>query len=496
MKEQSIMKTPFKFIISVLAASALLASCRKELSTENNAGPVDGVRVISVSFDNSTKAHFDGLAPKFDDGDLIMVSNETESEVCTLTVAGNNATFTTNFTGDLTAIYPADAAVLGTEGTNPPIVSPYFKVLASQNGKAIIAKATIGAEETGATFEGQAAVFEITPPAGATSITIKSLKPIGTDGRRSGTAVAINDDTNDDAKCVITVTNTSLTTFYVSLKAGVNLSDLSFDAGPTYGMKGIPTSAVTAAGKDNQTAPNTKYTIDNANNSWHPYVEIEMTVNDVSKIYKWAKMNVGATEETGLNSYGKYFSWGEVSGHTPDSYTSSGSFTSDFASFDHSDERYPDTWNAAPCFDDCNTPYYDGDSYYNSKYNSPGQTLELADDAAYANWGGSWRMPTKAEFNALCDGTKSWDSTNKGYQFGISPNQIFLPAAGYGYDPDLCGVNSGNYWSSSLSDKYDDDDYEGPYDAYFLYFCFEYSMLPYMKPVDRYYGNSVRALSE
>ena len=484
MKEESIMKTTFRIIIASMAASAVLASCRKELNTENTAGPIDGVRTISVQFDNSTKACFDGLTPKFENGDKIMVANATESKECTVSVEGNNVTFTTDLTGALTAIYPEGAAVLA-GGDGSTLVDPGYKVPATQDGKAIIAKATIGAEETGANFVCQTAVFEITPPAGATSITIKSLKPIGTDGQRSGTAEAINTDGADDAaKCVITVDVRTDGKAYASLKAGVKLSDLSFDAGPTYGMKGIPTSVVTAASKPNATASNTRYSIGNADGSWHPYVEITMN----SKTYKWAKMNVGATEETGLNSYGKYFSWAEVSGHAP----SSGSFESDFASFDHSDERYPDTWNAALFFNDCNTPYYDGSDYSGSDYNnSTGKTvLDLADDAANANWGGSWRMPTKAEFDALCSEIISWDSTNKGYKFGTYPSQIFLPAAGgsTGDGKDLCEVGAdGCYWTSSL--------FSGDSSAASYLYFFEGSAYTYI-PTGRYIGQSVRALSE
>ena len=89
-----------------------------------------------------------------------------------------------------------------------------------------------------------------------------------------------------------------------------------------------------------------------------PYVEINGL--------KWATMNIGATE---TNSYGTYFSWGEIAGHTPSAYTSGSTFTSDFASFDFSDtQRYTGTVTRASCFADCNTPYFDGSDYSSSKY--------------------------------------------------------------------------------------------------------------------------------
>lgn len=85
-------------------------------------------------------------------------------------------------------------------------------------------------------------------------------------------------------------------------------------------------------------------------------------------------------------------------------------------------------------------------------------TLELTDDAAHVNWGGSWRMPTKAELEELC--TKcTWTITDldgvKGYRVisKTNGNSIFLPAAGVHLkgSSDYANV-SGFYWSSSLSD--------------------------------------------
>ena len=81
--------------------------------------------------------------------------------------------------------------------------------------------------------------------------------------------------------------------------------------------------------------------------------------------------------------------------------------------------------------------------------------LEPLDDAARDQWGGNWRMPTKAEWEELIDYC-TWTWTTQigmnGYLVTSSNgNSIFLPAAGY------CEVNSphsagtdGYYWSSSL----------------------------------------------
>ena len=441
------MKTTFKFIIAVLSAIAVFASCQKELGEKtSDSGQKDGLRVITVQFDNPTKASLgtDGLTPKFADGDKIRVSNNTESKECEVSVSGDEATFTTDLTGNLTAIYPAAAAVFTGTG---PITDPFFKVEAYQDGtiaKAIIAKAEIADASScaTATFRCQTALFQITPPAGATTFTVTSLKAV-VSGARTGDAVAINTEGADDAaKRVITVTVPSDGTAYVALKAGVNLTDLSFDAGETYGMKGIPAKDITAAGKTDATAANTKYTIGNTN--WHPYVTIDGK--------KWATMNVGATSETDA---GHYFAWGYAEGCVRNTADSG--------------------WVLAS--DNTTTKGFDTADF-------PNRVASSFQDAATSNWGGSWRMPTRAEFEALEQGY--WVSDpGEGRKLG-SPNTIFLPAAGYGNGTSLNDVDNcrGYYWSSSL---YDSDS------AYYLYFD---SGSANMSSYILSNGRSVRALSE
>ena len=446
------MKTTFKFIIAALSAIAVFASCQKELGEKtSDSGQKDGLRVITVQFDNPTKASLgsDGLTPTFTNNDKIRVSNSTKSEECTVTVDGATATFTTTLSGALTAIYPADAAVLSSGEADAPIAtSNNIKVPASQDGtiaKAIIAKAEIADASScaTATFRCQTALFQITPPAGATTFTVTSLKAV-VSGARTGDAVAINTEGADDAaKRVINVTVPSDGTAYVALKAGVNLTDLSFDAGETYGMKGIPAKDITAAGKTDATAANTKYTIGNTN--WHPYVTIDGK--------KWATMNVGATSETDA---GHYFAWGYAEGCVRNTANSGWVLASD-----NTTEKD---------FDTADFPNRDASSFQ---------------DAATSNWGGSWRMPTRAEFEALEQG--NWVSDpGEGRKFG-SPDKIFLPAAGYGNGTSLHDVEiyvRGHYWSSSLYD---------PDDAYFLHFD---SGSANTSSYILSNGRSVRALSE
>ena len=159
----------------------------------------------------------------------------------------------------------------------------------------------------------------------------------------------------------------------------------------------------------------------------HEYVEIGGL--------KWATMNIGATspEEAGL-----YFAWGDTQGYTVEQ-VGSGEGQKYFGWADYKYGNPGDT----------------GMTKYNA---TDGHTiLEAVDDAAVANWGGSWRMPTTAEFQALGAAVNTaWTQVNGVY--GIlctdiedSSKTLFFPAAGFCNDgSDKNAGNSGIYWSSSL----------------------------------------------
>ena len=181
------------------------------------------------------------------------------------------------------------------------------------------------------------------------------------------------------------------------------------------------------------------------------YVDLGLSV-------KWATMNVGATKP---EEYGDYFAWGET------------------------EPKSEYNWST---YKWCN-----GSSSTLTKYNNKSSygtvdnktVLDLEDDAAHVNWGGSWRMPTDAEWTELrtkC--TWIWTTENgvTGRKVtGPNGNSIFLPAAGFPYDTNLISAGSrGLYWSSSLNTDYPDY-------AYYVYF--------YSDNVDRSHVGRCSAMS-
>lgn len=181
---------------------------------------------------------------------------------------------------------------------------------------------------------------------------------------------------------------------------------------------------------------------------------------------KWASCNIGAEKP---EDYGNYYAWGEV---LPKEYYS-------WATYKYANG----TSEEAPKLTKyCNKANYGDNGFIDNK-----TTLDPEDDAAHVNWGGSWRMPTDAEWQELQDNcTWTWTTQNgiNGYRVTskTNSNSIFLPAAGYRNVTFLATVGlSGYYWSSSLYES-------GPDYAWYLFFP---SARVYGDDY-RYYGQSVR----
>jgi hypothetical protein len=163
---------------------------------------------------------------------------------------------------------------------------------------------------------------------------------------------------------------------------------------------------------------------------------------------KWATCNLGASTP---GDYGNYYAWGETA-------TKSMYYDDNCASMGKS-------W---------------GDIGGNSSR-----------DAARANWGGSWRMPTEAECQELVDNcTWTWTTQNgkNGYKVtGPNGQSIFLPAAGCRGGDELYEAGEYGYYRSSTPLGIDKDL------ASNLYFCEVYQDVSWNS---RDYGLSVRPVLE
>ena len=199
----------------------------------------------------------------------------------------------------------------------------------------------------------------------------------------------------------------------------------------------------------------------------HEYVEIGGL--------KWATINIGANS---ITDTGLYFQWGDTQGYTA-AQCGSGEGQKYFGWADY---KYSDN----------------GSSTVMTKYNSTDgkKVLEASDDAATANWGGSWRMPTAAEYTALKNAVNSaWTADYQGS--GVSglvctdktdsSKVLFFPICGYCENGRVYYADSnGYYWSSSL------ENYVSR--AYSLYFFNSYVSSKYYN--DRCNGLPVRAVAD
>ena len=157
----------------------------------------------------------------------------------------------------------------------------------------------------------------------------------------------------------------------------------------------------------------------------HEYVDLGLTSGTL-----WATTNVGASAPEDV---GDYFSWGETA------------------------PKYNYDWNT---YKWCNGSVYTlikycTDSIYGCLGMVDGKTeLEPADDAAWVNWGSSWRMPSAEQINELCEECTWQETTMNGVngQLATGPNgnTIFLPKTGIRYRSAHHDTDIGYYWSRTL----------------------------------------------
>ena len=147
----------------------------------------------------------------------------------------------------------------------------------------------------------------------------------------------------------------------------------------------------------------------------HEYVDLGLPSGTL-----WATCNIGASTP---EEYGDYFAWGETAPKA--SYTI---------------ENYK--WLV-------------DNSYIKYNFDDNKKELDYEDDAAYMNWGSSWRIPSVEQVDELVNSCIWEEYTQKNGVTGIiftgpNGNTLFLPAAGRYYYQSCFVGKWGYYWSRTL----------------------------------------------
>ena len=162
---------------------------------------------------------------------------------------------------------------------------------------------------------------------------------------------------------------------------------------------------------------------------------------------KWAKHNVGASSPSDA---GGYYAWGEIV--TKSTYTEANCTTYQLNMQDIS-----------------GNPQY---------------------DVARAEWGSTWRMPTKDEYEELLNVcTWTWEvveGVGCKKVTGPNGNYIHMPISGYQYGTSFYMQSFGYYWTSTPISIYENFSYD-------FFFDMEYNLS--MGFDDRCYGQTVRPVS-
>ena len=178
-------------------------------------------------------------------------------------------------------------------------------------------------------------------------------------------------------------TSSSSRTATITITAGDLSSTVSVTQAGTDGSGDEDDTEDEDSGDSSDDSGDDSYDVSGTLNGYE-YVDLGLSV-------MWATCNIGADSP---EDYGNYYAWGET--ETKDTYTSSNSVTYGVSMSDFSGSAYS--------------------------------------DAATANWGSTWRMPTSSEIDELIsDCTWTWTTLNdvNGYEVtGTNGNSIFLPAAG------------------------------------------------------------------
>ncbi len=374
--------------------------------------------------------------------ELVELTSETSAGGSTLTFSGNVTAGSLDITGET----EYDVWYLGRSQYSKLVDGSITGSIATQSGNLSdlgyhhIAKATVTANGNTLTFNGnfknQIAIVRLGEESASTSI-LRGNAIIGTeysleyDGDKYDIAI-----TGEESINVTNPTNESYVVLFPNEETNVELKSNSGKK-VTF-LKGIKAGNIYTVG----------WEVDLING--HEYVDLGLPSGRL-----WATCNIGASSP---EDYGNYYAWGETS--TKNTYY----------------------------YDNCPTYGLTYSQLQSQGYIDSEGNLTAQYDAATANWGGDWHMPTYAELNELstqCIWTWTTQNGVKGYKVTskTNDNYIFLPVAGYRKESSLnLAGNYGYYRSSTYITVFPDG-------AYSLYLA---NGDHHMEPFQQYYGQSVR----
>lgn len=442
-KQNSAMKTLSRIFLTAILFAITLVSCGKITPTGGDTPGGDipggnteqeaGTRIITLSFNTkATRTELgEDYTPKFSDGDTIAVAKVTEqsdTQHCKVSVNPTTgiATTTTKFTeGELMAVYPAKYALVD-DGKLTYMV-PFNQTGLFKDANICTAIIQDGKNPT-AEFENRTAVFTLKVSDDFDDfeyVDVRALDWIdGETGQRSEEAgvsyIQFDDEgyysqiyvfgKDVDGICYISVLAEDVEEDGEPVPK-VLLRDLNFDVylGNYHGLMGGFSPKFLGNKYNEAVQAGAMYT--GVEGHLHMYYSNPHWYEDGTFSFYWAAEDL-------VGPKGDFFMWGDVNGHHYDEDSEKWNFEEDETS-GFATENLPTL----------STTYEEGD------------VLRLEDDAAYQNWGGSWRMPIYSEIETLYGSGKtdladshSWCS----YVEGVNPPKF--------------GSSTGYYWTSEMGE--------------------------------------------
>ena len=429
----------------VLSAVLALVACNKETPVKDSSKDASKFVVnITVNYPDATKAVKSGWV----DGDKVYVFFDGVTGAKYVELTRDGSSWTPEMKGGLAV------SELAATGTMYGVYFPYEQPVIAANGANVTFKTASGLSIYTYYMTGSGA-YEVDKSADNITTLTGSMDMVNPDGYVQFYIGKDGDKYNADGKYRLSVAGvkpTACTTFSTSAHT-FGTKELN-PAQPMWGYKledGVAFSGVIDDSWSNPANSHVIYLFDTEAaaktitisgktlsshaavnfsstkpSTWSAAVTAPACVN-VGGV-KWGKFNLGATAEgTVAANYGWYFGWGDI---------------------------VPATGTAAS-----NAPAsgFGGESYYQKTvaYEAlNGKEVNLTGDYAIydmatAFLGPNWRMPTKAEYDALCT---SYFSTSWGDNNSLNAISVVFPAARRWYNGSNSGSGLGIYWSSSCGD--------------------------------------------